>query len=70
MKIKKKGKPLETIIGTPQMMKYMKKFKRLMDTCSTAQMDYLTAKYRGFYDFALLLENFASAIKDGEIKVP
>jgi len=48
----------------------MKKFKRLMDTCSTAQMDYLTAKYRGFYDFALLLENFASAIKDGEIKVP
>jgi hypothetical protein len=33
-------------------------------------MDYLTAKYKGFYDFARLLENFAGAIRDGKIKVP
>lgn len=70
MKTKKKGKPLETIIGSPHMMKYMQKFKQLMDTCSTAEMDYLTAKYKGFYDFARLLENFAGAIRNGEIKVP
>jgi len=70
MKKKKKGKGVETIIRSPHMMKYMQKFKHLMDTCSEAEMDYLTAKYEGFYDFALFLENFASAIRDGEIKVP
>ena len=70
MKTKKKGKGVETIISSPQMMKYMNKFKRLMDTCSPAEMDYLTAKYKGFYDFARLLENFAGAIRDGKIKVP
>lgn len=70
MKKKKKGKGVETIISSPHMMKYMQKFKHLMDTCSEAEMDYLTAKYEGFYDFALFLENFASAIRDGEIKVP
>ncbi len=70
MKKKKKGKGVETIISSPHMMKYMEKFKHLMDTCSEAEMDYLTAKYEGFYDFALFLENFASAIRDGEIKVP
>ena len=70
MKKKKKGKGVETIIRSPHMMKYMQKFKHLMDTCSKAEMDYLTAKYEGFYDFALFLENFASAIRDGEIKVP
>ena len=70
IKKKKKGKGVETIISSPHMMKYMQKFKHLMDTCSEAQMDYLTAKYEGFYDFALFLENFAGAIRDGEIKVP
>jgi len=70
MKEKKKGKGVENIIRSPHMMKYMQKFKHLMDTCSESQMDYLTAKYEGFYDFALFLENFAGAIRDGEIKVP
>jgi hypothetical protein len=70
MKKKKKGKGVETILSSPHMMKYMEKFKHLMDTCSEAEMDYLTAKYEGFYGFALFLENFASAIRDGEIKVP
>lgn len=70
MKKKKKGKGVEAIISSPYMMKYMQKFKHLMDTCSEAEMDYLTAKYEGFYDFALFLENFASAIRNGEIKVP
>ncbi len=69
MKKKKKGKGVEAIISSPYMMKYMQKFKHLMDTCSEAEMDYLTAKYEGFYDFALFLENFASAIRNGEIKV-
>ena len=62
MKTKKKGKGVETIISSPQMMKYMNIFKRLMDTCSSAEMDYLTAKYKGFYYVARLLENFAGAI--------
>jgi uncharacterized protein YfkK (UPF0435 family) len=70
MKKKKKGRPVESIIGSAQMLKYMEKFKRLMETCSSEEMDWLTAKYEGCYDFALLLENFAMAIRDGEIKVP
>jgi len=70
MKKKKEGKGVEAIISSPYMMKYMQKFKHLMDTCSEAEMDYLTAKYEGFYDFAQFLENFASAISNGEIKVP
>jgi hypothetical protein len=70
MKKKKKGRPVESIMGSTKMLKYMQKFKRLMDTCSPQEMDWLTAKYEGFYDFALLLENFATAIRDGEIKVP
>ena len=52
------------------MLKYMQKFKHLMNTCSPQEMDWLTNKYEGFYDFALFLENFATAIKNGEIEVP
>ncbi len=70
MKTKKKGQDVATIVTSPHMMKYMNKFKRIMDTCSPDEMNYLTAKYEGFYDFAFLLENFATAIRDGEIKVP
>lgn len=70
MKRKKKGKDVETIIRSPHMLKYMEKFRYLMDSCTEAEMNYLVDKYEGFYDFALLLENFAGAIQSGDIEVP
>ena len=70
MKARKKGRVLEDIMRSPQMMKYMKKFKRLMDTSTQQEMDYLAAKYDGFHDFAKLLETFAAAIQKGDIQVP
>ena len=70
MKDQQKGMDLERFIASPPILKYMKKFKRLMDTSSRAELDYLTAKYKGFYDFALLMEEFAIAIRDGTITPP
>lgn len=70
MKRKKKGKGVESILRSQHVLKYMGKFKYLMDSCSEAEMDYLTAKFDGFYDFALFLENFAVAIRNGDIEVP
>jgi hypothetical protein len=70
MKRKKKGKAVETIMRSAHMPKYMEKFKYLMDFCSEAEMDYLMAEYEGLYDFALFLENFAGAIRNGDIEVP
>jgi hypothetical protein len=40
-------------------------FKSLMDTCTQGELDSLTVMFDGFYEFSLVLENFASAIKDG-----
>ena len=66
------GKPntKESIIVSNLRLKYMGKFKRLMDTRNRAELDYFTVKNKGFYDFGLLMENFAAAIRDGDIKVP
>jgi len=70
MKRKKKGKGVDSILRSQHVLKYMGKFKYLMDSCSQAEMDYLTAKFDGFYDFALFLEKFAVAIRNGDIEVP
>lgn len=56
---------IEHIIESPDIMQYMAKFKTLMDTSSQGELDYLTTKYEGFYEFAKFLENFASAIQNG-----
>ena len=52
------------------MADHMSTFKRLLDTCSTAQMDALCDRYSGFFRFAKLLENLAQGIADGTIPVP
>lgn len=54
------------IIGSPDILEYMTKFRTLMDTSIQEELDYLSAKYEGFYEFAQFLENFASAIQNGD----
>jgi hypothetical protein len=49
---------------------YMESFKRVMDSTTSYQMDYLINQYDGFYRFAKLLENMAQGIADGTIPVP
>jgi hypothetical protein len=49
---------------------YMASFKRVMDSKTPAQMDYLTKEYGGFYRFAKLLEQMARGISNGTIQVP
>jgi hypothetical protein len=49
---------------------YMPTFKRLLDTCTGAEMDMLCERYDGFYRFAKLLERLAEGIADGSIPVP
>jgi hypothetical protein len=53
----------------PTTYEYMNAFKRIMDTSTSDQMDYLCQEYAGFYRFANLLEAMAQAIADGEIDV-
>jgi hypothetical protein len=45
-------------------------FKQLLDTCTSAEMDALCARYDGLYRFATLLERLAGGITDGSIPVP
>lgn len=52
------------------MADHMPTFKRLLDTCTTAQIDALCDYYSGFFRFAKLLENLAQGIADGTIPVP
>ena len=46
---------------------YMDAFKRIMDSTTSVQMDYLCLQYPGFYRFAKLLESIAESISDGTI---
>ena len=46
---------------------YMGTFKHLLDTCTTADMDALCARYDGFYRCAKLLERLAEVIVEGSI---
>lgn len=49
---------------------YMNAFKRVMDSTSRIQMDYIFQQYDGFYRFAKLMERLAQGIADGIINVP
>lgn len=49
---------------------YMEAFKRVMDSTSRIQMDYIFQQYDGFYRFAKLMERLARGIADGIIDVP
>ncbi|MFM2588256.1 arylsulfatase regulator [Vibrio sp. TBV020] len=49
---------------------YMEAFKRVMDSSSKVQMDYLCQQYLGFYRFAQWMERLAQGIADGVIDVP
>lgn len=49
---------------------YMDAFKRVMDSTSRIQMDYIFQQYDGFYRFAKLMEKLARGIADGIIEVP
>jgi hypothetical protein len=49
---------------------YMDGFKRVMDSTSRIQMDYICQQYDGFYRFAKLMEMLARGIADGIIDVP
>ncbi len=49
---------------------YMEAFKRVMDTTTSQQMDYICQNYDGFYRFAKMLELLAQGIADGVIEVP
>jgi len=49
---------------------YMDAFKRVMDSSTRVQMDYLCQQYDGFYRYAKLLETIAQGITDGVIDTP
>ena len=48
----------------------MDTFKRVIDSISRIQMDYICQQYDGFYQFAKLMEKLAHGIADGIIDVP
>lgn len=64
----------DTELGDEQLLRttydYMDAFKRVMDSSSRVQMDYLYQQYAGFYRFAKLLEAIAEGIDEGAIDVP
>lgn len=49
---------------------YMDAFKRVMDSASKVQMDYVCLQYPGFFRFAIWMECLAQGIADGVIEVP
>ncbi|WP_261791546.1 hypothetical protein [Candidatus Erwinia dacicola] len=49
---------------------YMDAFKRVMDSTSKIQMDYICLQYPGYYRFAKWMERLAQGIADGVIEVP
>jgi len=49
---------------------YMDAFKRIMDSSTPVQLDYLCQQYGGFYRFGKLLESLAQGIAEGDIEVP
>ncbi|EGY29572.1 hypothetical protein Rin_00004490 [Candidatus Regiella insecticola 5.15] len=49
---------------------FMPAFKRIIDSTSKLQMDYICQQYEGFYRFAKLMERVAQCLADGVIEVP
>ncbi len=64
----------DTDLGDEQLLitltDYMDGFKRVMDSATPVQMDYLCQQYAGFYRFGLLMESLAQGIAEGVIEVP
>ncbi len=60
--------------GTEQLLAntydYMNAFKRIMDSSTSVQMDYLCQRYSGLHRFAKLLEFLAQGVADGVSDVP
>jgi hypothetical protein len=48
----------------------MEAFKRVLDSASKVQMDYIYLQYPGFFRFATWMELLAQGIADGVIEVP
>jgi len=53
-----------------EMVDQMPDFKQLMDTAGQRGMDELCARFDGLYRYAKILENIATGIQSGQIKVP
>lgn len=68
MSIQKAGGGPEEMMMS--MIDYMPSFKKIMDTATSQQIDTLCEQYLGFYQFALLLEDLARGIQNGDIEVP
>lgn len=49
---------------------YMDAFKRIMDSSTPVQMDYLCQQYGGLYRFGKLLESLSQGIAEGDVEVP
>lgn len=50
------------------MFDYMPRFKMLLDTLASEEIDKLSMRYEGFGSFAQLLSVLAEGIRSGEIK--
>lgn len=51
-------------------MTIMEAFKRVMESASKVQMDYIFLQYPGYLRFAKWMERLAQGIADGVIEVP
>lgn len=64
----------QTADGDTQLLQgcydYMDAFKRVMDSSSKVQMDYICLQYPGYFRFAKWMERLAQGIADGAIEVP
>ncbi|MBF1962316.1 arylsulfatase regulator [Enterobacter hormaechei] len=49
---------------------YMEAFKRVIDSASKIQMDYICLQYPGYFRFAKWMERLAQGIADEVIEVP
>lgn len=49
---------------------YMEAFRRVMDSASKVQMDYICLQYPGYFLFVKWMERLAQGIADGVIEVP
>lgn len=49
---------------------YMEAFKRVIDSASKIQMDYICLQYPGYFCFAKWMERLAQGIADEVIEVP
>ena len=67
-KLRRAGKDDNAILAA--MADQMPAFQRLLGTIQTADMEQLTRKFPGFYQYAKILEAVAGGIQSGAIPVP